>query len=358
MASDRVKQVLTEFGLGKFVKPVKRFVKELTSCDPRRHATMIAKLKQRIDVAFAGVSEDEVRAGLEKVLATLAAPRNRKLIARALRRPPRPLNAKYARDGRAIALNEMIRDAEAAVPYSVAVFVARMDLQGLMRRMLEPADVIREARRSRGEVRARTAVRALREVAEMLYVPYLRFLWYLRDVPRDRLTTPPKFGPMVQILSRELPAATRLVEPGAGWMRNAASHASWRYLPEADSVVMWDRRVPHTPVPVAELVALVVRMYDVSGPIMFEVCTSTLMTRLLGAPQFIEMMLDSIAMVAMKELDRAEAIGARFEEWSRGEFAAVQAFFTRHGWVKRPTPPEAPRANLNGLMVSERTLDE
>lgn len=132
-----------------------------------------------------------------------------------------------AADGRYSLLLKLISEADRQVPLVSSLTMSTLSPAEHFRRLCEPADLLEQAAREGGEVRARAVVRALREIAEMLYYPYLRVLWCLTCFARKEWPNPPsKFGALVTETEKRLrDGYPGLVDPDAGWLRNAAAHA-------------------------------------------------------------------------------------------------------------------------------------
>jgi hypothetical protein len=127
-------------------------------------------------------------------------------------------------------------------------------------------DLLEQAERETGEARATTVLRALPPISEYLYKPYLFTLWALSYIKEGKMPPQaPEFGELVKQMHRRLADYPGLVEPDAGWMRNSAVHNMPEYVRDEDSVVMWDRNRERTKVRVDDLLAMVQRMYVISG---------------------------------------------------------------------------------------------
>ncbi len=141
-------------------------------------------------------------------------------------------------------LFRLISDAEKKCPGISAVFFFNNNPLETHSKSLEPADLIQEFEKQKGERAGRTAVRIFREVAELVYDDYLNaiygFVQILEGKKTIKLTN--KFGNLTEQLPRRLEKLgyKNLVDSDAGWLRNATCHGRWIYKPEIGKTVLWD----------------------------------------------------------------------------------------------------------------------
>ena len=160
----------------------------------------------------------------------------------------------------------LIKHADSQVPFVSMVAFCEFDPKSHFRRMCEPLDLLSQAQDTKGEIRARAIIRAIRETAEMLYDPYLRIILQLERFGKRKWPKMPReFGDLVRVAHKRLSEFPGLVDKDASWLRNSASHAQWEYLPKKDRIIMWDRKTPPTDVAVKELKTKVENMYLISG---------------------------------------------------------------------------------------------
>src|SRR5207245_3649585 len=173
-----------------------------------------------------------------------------------------------SKDPRYSLLLKLMSEADKKVPLiSIIVSMRHGDPIESLGPQCAPYDVLEQAERERGESRATFVLRALGETCEALYRPYLITIWalsFLREgeVPPAQV---PSTGNLVKDTYKRLSDYHGLVEPDAGWMRNSAIHNPRKYILEKDAVEMWDKSVAPRVVPVGELLAMVKRMYQISG---------------------------------------------------------------------------------------------
>ena len=240
--------------------------REVERFDGRRAATLMAKM-QAAGEGYVPRRTGREAETLEEIRQLLAQP----AAAEEMRRDFKELIADAKRrafaDGRASLLLRLISKADERLPLvSLALLLDHGHPLKSFRQQSEPVDLIAEAQSSRGEQRARAAVRAYREVAEWLYDPYARTLWKLACLARNEWQEEPKkFGNLVTQLARKLADYPGLVEADAGWRRNAAAHGHWEYV-RADTLKMWDERHPPEEIAVDELYSKVEGMFRIAGP--------------------------------------------------------------------------------------------
>lgn len=117
-------------------------------------------------------------------------------------------------------------------------------------------------------------MRALQDVAEHVYKPYLEALWdFVRLLEGKELQAGKSFGQLVNMLEPKLTTYPILLECRAGWLRNAAAHGNWRYLPEFDSIEAWDRNHPKKQFTVEELHQIANEMYQTASGSAFSACS-------------------------------------------------------------------------------------
>lgn len=173
-----------------------------------------------------------------------------------------------SKDPRYSLLLRLMSEADKKVPLiSIIVTMRHGDPIETLEPQCRPYDLLEQAGREHGEVRATAALRALAETVEALYRPYLITVWALSyfkegEVPPQQI---PASGNLVKEAFRRLPDYPGLIEPDAVWMRNSAIHNPRKYNYEDDALEMWDKgRAPRS-VSVINLYAMVERIYQISG---------------------------------------------------------------------------------------------
>lgn len=246
---------------------LKRLAREAKHLDVRRPAKLLARMKSVGEKLPLNIPLDEGRlvADLRQMF---AAPSTQQGLRQFLLYLPRAAKKEASADPRYSLLLKLISKADEQVKlFSLTALFTAADPSNTLRPQCEPLDLIEHAERSRGEERAKAALRAYLEVAEWLYKPYLRRLWLLSCMAgNDWRKLPEHFGNLVVQLEHRLADYPGLVEADAGWRRNAAAHGHWEYLPAEDALVMWDKNRPRSKVPVGELLTQVNDMYRISGP--------------------------------------------------------------------------------------------
>ncbi len=232
-----------------------------------------------------------------------------------------------AADSRYSLILKLIRSADTQVPF-VSYFAMQPYLDPtFLRRLCEPIDLLQQAETETGEVRARALVRSVREIAEMLYDPYLRMLWNLSCFATgDRRQEPRDFGDLVKGLSKRLAEYPGLVEKDAGWIRNATAHAQWCYIPSREKLKMWDRSHSVEEIAIDDLSAMANGMFSIAGPTAFalvglyvfrDICLNT------GLLDLAIEVLPEIFSEDQRRRTRAEKV---FHEKEKAVFGPLQAF--------------------------------
>jgi hypothetical protein len=211
-----------------------------------------------------------------------------------------------------------------------------------LRRMAEPVDLLDAAQKSTGELRARCLVRALREVAEMLYVPYLRLVWMLTCCARGEWPAfPSDFGALVnQVQIRVGATSPGLVEPRAATFRNAASHVHWFYEPATDSVVLWDRKRPRTTLKTEALSETVIKpMFRIAAGTVLKLSVSYFVRRVVFDARLLDHVEDFAPACVDYGPEKKKAAEEAFERWKGTTFAALLEF------VRAKGPPKTTGSN-------------
>lgn len=148
-------------------------------------------------------------------------------------------------DKEASSLLDLIWYADKKIPFSpLIVFQHFLPEMEFYRRVMEPLDLFSQAGKSNDEAKVRALIRALRETAEMLYEPYLRALFQIAMLAEGKWSKGPEnFGSLVKQTHEKLKSYPEIVEPNAGWLRNAASHAHWVYEVNKKTIIVWDLKV-------------------------------------------------------------------------------------------------------------------
>jgi hypothetical protein len=322
-------------GVAKAIRPT---VKRL---DHRRPATAIAKMKRAIDSTFRGASSEGVKSEVRVIAESLAGKKGQPPVAREYRQGIRALQRSAQRDLRFRPLVDLVHEAEASVRCAMIGFQYRIDYFDLFRGVCEPIDLLEQARRERGEPRAHKLLRAFHEVAESLYAPYLRLLWYLCDVREKRLSEPPKFGNLVRQLSRRLGARSEvLVDIDVGWMRNSAAHHHWNYLPDNDSVEMWDDNHPVEVVPTSRIGDKVKAMHS-SGQLVLAMNETSRYECFIAPSGPMRGLHAGLAKLVGNDSQVSEAAKAELDALAESAFGPLNALFKKYGWTKRPPPKTA-----------------
>jgi hypothetical protein len=173
-----------------------------------------------------------------------------------------------SKDPRYSLLLKLMHKADEAIPLiSMIVSLRHGDPESALPPQCAPMVYLQQAEHESGEARAASVLDALRATAEFVYKPYLVTIWCLSYFKESEVspTQVPDFGELVKQAHRRLIDFPGLVEPDAGWMRNAAVHYLPNYILEEDSLLLEAKNVQPAKVRVDDLLALVQRMYHISA---------------------------------------------------------------------------------------------
>ncbi len=237
--------------------PFLQLISEIQEFDPRKVATTMARVERGL--ASVELTPEQVK----EFLQAGAAPELWHELKFALDDGVRQLKEAASKDARYSLVLLLMKECHERVPFLSFMVLRWLDPPTLIRRMCEPHDLLVAADRSRGEIRARALVRAFREVAEMLYEPYLRALWALSEFTHGKWPSEPgTFGALVNAChDRFQESHPGLVDPDVGWLRNATAHAHWVYDPSNGTLILWDAKRPPRRISLEHLEQRVLNMY-------------------------------------------------------------------------------------------------
>jgi len=134
---------------------------------------------------------------------------------------------------------------------------------------IAPTGELHRALREKGERRARLLLRAIADISEELYRPYLVEVWNLTEFadasPRVPRRPPPGFGGLVEQLGKRLEGVEGIVDPLAVRIRNAVDHNHFEYKAKRKAVVLWNKDGWREEIAVDQLQALAERLLIVAG---------------------------------------------------------------------------------------------
>lgn len=245
---------------------LKALVGRVESFDGKSPQTLLHEIKADLSALESAPSLTKPETA-ELVLSKLKATDVRTKAERATRAVARIAKRDAATDTRYSLLLKLMRTADERIPLiSIIVSMRHGDPQAGLAPMCYAGNLLAQAESEVGEPRATAALRALVATAEYLYRPYLITIWQLSCFANDQLPgTPPDFGDLVKAAHRRLSGYPGLVELDAGWMRNSAVHQTPEYDPADDTITMQDRNKAASKVKVDDLLAMVRRMYTISG---------------------------------------------------------------------------------------------
>jgi hypothetical protein len=235
-----------------------------------------------------------------------------------------------AKDPRYSLLLRLMSEADKKVPLvSIIVSMRHGDPIESLGPQCAPYDVLEQAERTRGELRATFALRALSETYEPLYRSYLITIWSLSYLKEGETPPPqvPSTGNLVKESHKRLYNYPGLVEPDAGWMRNSAVHNPRKYIVEEDAVEMWGKAVDRRVVRVDELLAMVKRMYQISGVTIQRVGQLYMFRTLFGENGFFDEIVESFPVLLSSRPEEIQQVEGRFEAKAEKLFRPMADFF-------------------------------
>jgi len=176
----------------------------------------------------------------------------------------------------------------------------------------------------RGERRARGLKHALHDILETTYEPYLKGIIILANFSAGCPFRVP--SSTLGVLVKQAVAALKrvedgeqfatLVDPDAGWLRNATSHRGhlyWRYLPVSDELAVHDRSREPTVFSVDDLLDRAFSLWRLSGPTFNHVVTTYLFRDFLVGTGLSRKMSAILMHWAMGEDEQATAAAQDFQ---------------------------------------------
>jgi len=237
-------------------------------------------------------------------------------------------------DNRYSLLLRLVDEAHARVPYMPWYLLKdHADPNVMLELQFAPADLIAEAERSVGEIRATAVLRALKDVAEPLYKLYVNRIWvlsYLKDGAWPSVKKIPSFGNLVSETNNRLCNYPGLVDVDAAWMRNSVSHNRRVYLPSEDAVELWDTTKPKQKIPVDQLLKKVKAMYQISAFTFPLVAQIYLFRTMLLKSEILDVVVEQMPEVSSLDESRIKQADQAMETKIKTLFAPVEAFAKLH----------------------------
>jgi hypothetical protein len=122
-----------------------------------------------------------------------------------------------------------------------------------------------------------------------------------------------------------------LVEKDAGWMRNSAVHNLPDYVPEDDSLWLWDRNHPRTKVRVDDLLEMAQRMYVISAATIQRVAQLYMLRDFFLNTGLFDMFLECAPHIFAGDEERLAAAEQQMSEYARSLIEPLENFFDLKG---------------------------
>lgn len=308
-----------------------RVFRRVENFDYRQPTTIIQKIKKDFDgLIAAAISNDKVGAMLFRLFSKAGFGDDLRRMYEDL---IKNLKREAASDSRYSEILRLMGEADARIPF-VSMFVSQRhaDFEQRLSAQCAPVDLLQQAETLRGEARANVTILALSVTVERVYRFYLITIWQLSFFRKGEM--PPHEAPVTGNLLKEvqlrLPDYPNLVEPDAVWMRNSAVHNPCEYVPQTDSVVMWDKKIPRAEVKVDDLLAMVQRMYSVSAVTMQRVAQLYLLRNLLLNTGLLSDIIDSLPDTFSGDSTRQQAVEDRLTKRGGEILEPMRDFFEAH----------------------------
>jgi hypothetical protein len=322
----------------RFPRTFKWLLKKVERFDYRSPTTFISEIKAEVAKCAPALNQGNVGAlrPLWKLLSELPLKQQAR---KSLDDIVKTTKSEASKDPRYSLLLKLMGEADQRVPLiSIIVSMRHGDPIESLGPQCAPYDLLEQADRERGESRATFVLRALGETCEALYRPYLITIWALSffkegEVPPVQI---PSTGNLVKDTYRRLSDYPGLVEPDAGWMRNSAIHNPRKYILEKDALEMWDKSVEPRIVPVGELLAMVKRMYQISGVTIQRVSQLYMFRNLFGEIGLLDGFVESFPVLLSSDENEIQQVEARFTAKAEEMFRPMSDFF------EAQAPPPGP----------------
>ncbi len=323
--------------------PVFRVSSILDNFDPREPRTT----QQRMQASVEGQLQKEFDKRTPEEVATsffdaLSDDKLRESARLGMNEVARNLKSAASKDQRYSLLLGLIAEVEKRAMFATTAVVGLIDWPAHFLRECEPMDALGESHTLEGERRARAVRRALREVAEMVYEPYLRVLCalghYAKGEPSPQLR---EFGNLVSHAAALLPADRYpgLVDADASFLRNAASHGHWSYDSHDDTLTLWDRNREAETFTVDELRDRALSMFTVAGSTLRNVAQLYLIRNVYREGGLLELVMDP--RLCSADADARDLAGDELAQQLDLFFEPARTFLQS---VHAATPPVAPPA--------------
>jgi hypothetical protein len=309
-----------------------RLLKKAERFDYRSPTTFISEIKAEVANCAPALITGDIDA-LRLILSLLSELPLEQEVRKALNDIVKITKSEAAKDPRYSLLLKLMSEADKRVPLiSIIVSMRHGDPIESLGPQCAPYDLLIQAERERGESRATSVLRSFGETCEALYRPYLITIWALSffregDVPPAQI---PSTGNLVREAYRRLSDYPGLVEADAGWMRNSAIHNPRKYIIELDAVEMWDRSVEPRVVSVAELLAMVKRMYQISGVTIQRVGQLYMFRKLFCEGGLIGGLLESLPLLLSSNEEEIQRMDERFTAKAEEILRPMAVFFESH----------------------------
>lgn len=315
--------------LPRFPRTFKWLLKKVERFDYRSPTTFISEIKAQLAKCAPELNKGDVNAmrPLWNLLSELPFKQEAR---KSLKDIVKVTKSEASKDPRYSMLLKLMSEADQRVPLiSIIVSMRHGDPIESLGPQCAPYDLLEQAERERGESRATFVLRALGETCEALYRPYLITIWALSffkegEVPPAQV---PSTGNLVKDTYRRLSDYPGLVEPDAGWMRNSAIHNPRKYILEKDALEMWDKSVETRMVPVNELLAMVKRMYQISGVTIQRVGQLYMFRKLFGEIGLLDGFVESFPFLLSSNADEIQRVEDSFTAKAEEMFRPMAEFF-------------------------------
>jgi hypothetical protein len=312
---------------------LKQFTRKIEYFDVRKPATLKAEV-ERSFTAFANSLNLQDMNFFQDMMRLVGTSVFKHQVVQFIHAAVRMAKDKARGDNRYSLLLRLVDEAHGRVPYMPWYLLKdHADPNFMFELQFAPADLMAEAERTSGEVRATAVLRLLKEVAEPLYKLYINRIWvlsYIKEGAWPSVKKIPSFGNLVSETNNRLREYPGLVDVDAAWMRNSVSHNRRIYLPSEDAVELWDEKRPKEKVPVGELLKKVKAMHEIAAFTFPLVAQIYLFRTVFLKSGILEVVVEQIPSVSSLDESRIKQADQAMETKIKTLFAPVEAFAKLH----------------------------
>jgi hypothetical protein len=331
-ADERIERMITR-AMPQLPNELRRLIDKIERFDERQPATLMADLERDFNT-FVQQLDFQDTALWRDMIGLIVDPAFNDELKQFTNKVTSTAKQEASVDDRYSLLLRLVNEADTRVPFSPLFLLQdHADPRIMLGLQCAPSDLIAEAERETGEIRATAVVRALIEVAEPLYKMYINRIWLLSYIKEGEFPSSkklPSFGRLVIETAGRLSDYPGLVEPDAGWMRNSACHNRRVYLPDEDAVKVWDENKPPKKIPVSDLLETVKMMYQISAVTLPRVAQVYLFRTMFSRSGIFDLLMEQVSLALSGDENEVNKAEQEITEKGRAMLAPLEAFINSH----------------------------